>query len=66
MDSSTQQFWTERAVRSVAQALPAIDWQIMQAYARQCTNLIKQLHMTFLEAEDVIRYLEERQIEHGC
>ena len=51
LDEPTQQLWAERTVQTVARALPAIEWQIMQAHAWNCLSLIEQWKMTSPEAE---------------
>jgi hypothetical protein len=54
MDPRTQRLWAERAVRVVAQALPFVGWQIMQAHVRNCLLLIERWKMSFREA-DILR-----------
>jgi hypothetical protein len=59
MDPPTQQLWAERAVRAVFQALPTVEWPIIQAHVRSCIHLIEQWNMTFYEADQMRLRLEE-------
>ncbi len=61
MDPPTQQLWAERAVRAVAQAIPTVEWQVMQTHVRRCAQLIKQWNMTFREANHLLRSLKEKE-----
>ena len=61
MDEPTRQRWAVRVVRAVAQALPVVEWHIMQTHAHKCIQHIEQWNMTFPEAQFVQQYLEEKQ-----
>jgi hypothetical protein len=62
MDPQTQRLWAECAVRVVAQALPVVEWQVLQAHVRSCMALIEHWNMIFREA-DLIR--QRFAAEHG-
>lgn len=59
MDKSTQQLWAERAVRAFAQASATMPWQVLQAHARNCLQLIEQWHMSFPEADFIRQRVEK-------
>ena len=59
MDEPTQQLWAERTIQAVACALPAVEWQIMQAHARNCLSLIEQWNIISPEAERICQRLAE-------
>ncbi len=59
MDPPTQQLWAERAVLAVFQALPTVEWPIIQAHVCSCIHLIEQWNMTFYEADQMRLRLEK-------
>ena len=59
MDKSTQQFWAESAVRAVAQALPTLQWSVLQAHVQNCLQLIEKWRMSFSEADYIQQYVEK-------
>jgi hypothetical protein len=60
MDEETQHLWVERAVRSVYQTLPFVEWQVMLPHVRACLQHIKRWDMTCLEAELVQHHAESQ------
>jgi TIR domain/NB-ARC domain len=59
MEEVLQYLWAERAVRALAQALPVMEWSVLQAHVRHCLDLITKWHMSFPEAELIRRYAGE-------
>ena len=60
MDAATRQLWAERAVRMVDESFPfneVAPWPLSQRYllhALECATHIKQHHMAFFEAADLL------------